>query len=192
MLFDVGGVLSRDMIEIKLRDLARRHRLPEAELLRAGLALREKADLGQLSDPEYWAQVLRGAGVEPAAQDSAIEPYLEAVPGTLELARRLKARGLRVGILSNDSVEMARARRTRHGFDAVFDPIVISGEIGKAKPWRPIYDHAIERLGLPPSQVLFIDNREENVAGARAAGLQALRFEDAARLEAALVRLGLL
>jgi len=192
VLFDVGGVLSRDMIEVKLRDLARRHRLPEAELLRAGLALRGEADLGELSDPQYWEAVLRRVGVDPVARDSVIEPYLEAIPGTLELARRLKARGLRVGILSNDSVEMARARRTRHGLDAVFDPIVVSGEIGKVKPGRPIYDHAVERLGLPPSQVLFIDDREENVQGARAAGLRALRFEDAGQLEADLARLGLL
>lgn len=192
VLFDVGGVLSRDMIETKLADLARRHGLPEAELLRAGLALRERADLGRLSDAEYWGQVLRQAGAEPADGDAAIEPYLEPVPGTLELARRLKARGLRVGILSNDSVQMARARRDRHGFDAVFDPIVISGEIGKVKPAPGVYDHAVQTLGLPPAEVLFIDNREENVQGARARGLRALRFESAAQLERELARLGLL
>ncbi len=192
VLFDVGGVLSKDMIETKLRDLARRHRLPEEQLVRSGLALRQQADLGKLGDAEYWRAVLRRAGVAPSAEDTAIERYLEPVPGTLELARRLRAAGLRVGILSNDTADMAGARRRKLGYGDLFDPIIISAEVGQTKPGRAIFDHAVRLLGLPASQVLFVDNSEENVQGARRAGLRAIRFVDAAALEAELKRMRLL
>jgi putative hydrolase of the HAD superfamily len=192
ILFDVGGVLSRDMIDTKLRDLARKYRVEEERLLGPGLQLRVKADLGQMSDGDYWRQVLDQVGVSATVGDLEIGTYLTLVPGTLELARRLKNRGHRVGILSNDSREMAAARREKLGFDALFEPVFISGELGMAKPKPGIYNYAVEWLQVRPGEVLFIDNRQVNVDGARALGLQAVHFENAAQLEGELRRRGLL
>jgi hypothetical protein len=81
--------------------------------------------------------------VAAGPDDPEIESYLVPIAGTLEIARQLRERGLRVGILSNDSREMSRARRRKHGFDDVFDPILISSEIGQLKPGPGIYDHAL-------------------------------------------------
>jgi len=192
VLFDVGGVLSEDMIDRKLRDLARRYDVEEQPLLAAGWALRDGADLGQISDDEFWRAALERVGVTAGPEDHEIESYLVPVAGTLELARQLRARGLLVGILSNDSREMARARRRKHGFDEVFDPILISSEIGQLKPGPGIYDHALAHLGLAGERCLFVDNREENVEGARRRGMRAIRFTSAAQLQRELQALGLL
>jgi putative hydrolase of the HAD superfamily len=192
ILFDVGGVLSRDMIATKLRDLARKYRVEEERLLGPGLQLRVKADLGQMSDGDYWRQALDQVGVRATVGDLEIGTYLTLVPGTLELARRLKNRGHRIGILSNDSRDLAAARREKFGFDDLFEPIFISGEIGMVKPRAGIYDHAVQWLQVRPEEVLFIDNRQDNVDGALARGLRAALFTDAAQLEGELRRLGLL
>jgi FMN phosphatase YigB (HAD superfamily) len=63
-----------------------------------------------------------------------------------------------------------------------FSWAVISFEVGSMKPDRRIYDAAIERAGLPPEAIFFVDDRPENVAAARAAGIDAEQFVTAARL----------
>jgi putative hydrolase of the HAD superfamily len=90
------------------------------------------------------------------------------------LAEQLRASGLRVGLLSNSwGNTYPRAR-----IDALFDPIVISGQVGLRKPQRAIYELGVDRLGVPADRVLFIDDAEVNVLGARAAGLQAMLHLD--------------
>lgn len=194
VLFDVGGVLSEEMIERKLTDLAREHGVPAERLLSLRPSLRLEADLGKISDRDFWRGILRQAGVTAkiSEEDLRIDCYLTPVQGTLELARRLKPR-YRVGILSNDSREMAQARRDTLGFDAVFDraAVIISAEVGLAKPDPKIYDLAVRRLGVDPGRCLLIDDRPDNVQAARSCGLQAIQFSSALQLERELRSLGL-
>jgi HAD superfamily hydrolase (TIGR01509 family) len=68
----------------------------------------------------------------------------------------------------------AGATPTRARIDALFDPVVISGEIGLRKPQAAIYHHALEQLGLPAGRVLFVDDAEPNIIGAQSVGLRAL------------------
>lgn len=181
LLFDVGGVLSRDRVEDKLADLSEVHGVSYQALLDAKDPIREAADRGAISDAEFWRRTLAAVGVAPADVDTAIEPYLAEVPGTLALARELRGR-VRLAILSNDSRELSRARRDHHGLDEIFDPIIISAHVGLVKPSAAIYRYALERLQLPAERCLFIDNLSENVAAARRCGLHAVRFRGAQAL----------
>lgn len=90
------------------------------------------------------------------------------------LVEELRAAGLRVGLLSNSwGNTYPRAR-----IDALLDPVVISGEVGLRKPDVAIYELALDRLGVPADRVLFIDDADPNVLGARASGLRALLHVD--------------
>ena len=66
---------------------------------------------------------------------------------------------------------------------------MISGEVGLRKPHAAIYELALDRLGVPADRVLFIDDAEPNVLGARAVGLQSLLHIDHASTRAALAEL---
>ncbi len=55
--------------------------------------------------------------------------------------------------------------------------MTFSYELGFIKPEAPIYQHAIEGLGVEPAEALFLDDRPENVEGARAAGIHAVVFD---------------
>lgn len=191
VLFDVGGVLSEDRVEHKLADLAARYDVSFERLMAEKDPVRLRADLGQISDADFWREVLATVGVEATPQDVAIESYLEAVPGTLELARQLYGR-VRLAILSNDSRELSQARREHHGLDALFNPILISAYIGLVKPDPRVFHHALAELQVPPAACLFIDNVTENVAAAESVGLRALRFRNATDLAAELQALGLI
>ena len=56
-----------------------------------------------------------------------------------------------------------------------FDEFFFSHEIGLVKPDREAYDHVVRALGVPPDRILFLDDNQINIEGARGVGLQAER-----------------
>ena len=101
------------------------------------------------------------------------------IAGGPDLLHGVKARGLPVYALSNGSAETFPRVRHRFDFLAVFDGIVISGEVGLKKSDPAIYHHLLDRYALEPASTLFIEDSDRNVEAARALGLQGLRFESA-------------
>ncbi|MFB7715383.1 HAD family hydrolase [Streptomyces sp. NPDC056105] len=106
-------------------------------------------------------------------------------PVMFELAGELRGLGVRVALLSNSWANTYPRER----IDALFDPVVISGEVGLRKPLAPIYRLTLDRLGVPADRVLFVDDAEPNVLGAHAVGMRALRHTDADTTRAALAGL---
>jgi 2-haloacid dehalogenase len=112
-----------------------------------------------------------------AAYDNRWEEMVAGtIDGTVAILRELAARGTPLYGLTNFSTEKLPLCRRRFDFFEAFAGIVVSGEIGKVKPDRAIYDHLVETYGLTPGQCLFIDDNQANVAGAREAGWQAVRY----------------
>lgn len=95
-------------------------------------------------------------------------------------------------LLSNTNPLHWEHLKRRYAFAREAAGAVLSHEVGARKPERAIYDAAVKAAGCAPAECLFIDDLSANVAGAKAAGLRALRFKGAARLEGDLAGLGLL
>jgi putative hydrolase of the HAD superfamily len=93
------------------------------------------------------------------------------VPAALE---RLRAGGARLAVVSNWDVSLHDVlERTR--LRGLVDAVVISAELGAAKPDPAIFRAALERLGATAAEAVHVgDSVETDVAGARAAGLQAV------------------
>jgi epoxide hydrolase-like predicted phosphatase len=103
---------------------------------------------------------------------------------TLEWMKDLKARGFKIGILSNMSTEMLkRFRKVYADYVALADAMVISGVERMFKPQTRIYNLLASRLGVPTGEICFFDDVESNCEGARRAGWSAIRFEDNAQAE---------
>jgi len=122
--------------------------------------------------------------------------FLETLPapvaGTHELVRRLAARGVPLFALSNFGAEFwAMFRPVAPLFDH-FSGCVISGEEGVVKPDPAIYAILEQRSGLAGSDLLFVDDRPDNIAAAQTRGWRGHVFKDAAALEGDLAALGLL
>jgi putative hydrolase of the HAD superfamily len=71
-----------------------------------------------------------------------------------------------------------------------FEELILSYEVGHAKPDLPIYHEVMTRSGLAPETCLFIDDLEENVRAAREAGMQAVVFTTPQKLHSDLLELG--
>lgn len=106
------------------------------------------------------------------------------VPGTHALIERLDAAGVPLFGLSNFGADFWDDFRADWPFFDAFRDIVVSGHEKCAKPDPAIYAIAEARFGLPPQQLLFVDDKAENIAAATARGWQGHVFTDAAALEA--------
>ena len=115
------------------------------------------------------------------------------VPGMTALVEELDAAGVPLFAITNFSHEFFPPFRAREAaLFGRFRDIVVSGEERLVKPHAPIFRLALERFGLAAADAVFVDDRAENVAGAAAVGMTALRFVDEPTLRAQLVALGLL
>jgi putative hydrolase of the HAD superfamily len=108
--------------------------------------------------------------------------------------QELKARGVRVGLLTNNVKEFGEHWRSSFPIE-VCDDVVDSSHVGMRKPEREIYALTCERLGIEPDEAVFVDDNAENVAAARAFGMEAVHFGDQpwdslAELDAILERRG--
>ena len=96
----------------------------------------------------------------------------------LTLMRDARSAGRRVGVLSND----AYAIQSRGFFDArpaftELDAFVDASDIGVGKPEPDAYLVAAEALGLAAARIVFLDDAEENVEGARAVGMLGIQVD---------------
>ncbi len=108
----------------------------------------------------------------------------------VSLARRLRPK-YKVGLLSNATKSLEEQVLNHHGILDLFDAIVNSARVGMAKPDERIYHLVAERLGVPASACVFIDDLSQNVEGAQAAGMRSFRFQGIDHLESELRALGL-
>jgi epoxide hydrolase-like predicted phosphatase len=87
----------------------------------------------------------------------------------------------RTAILSNGAEGGRREEERRYGFASMADVLVYSYEVGIEKPDRRIYEIACERLGVHPSEIVFLDDLEANVAAARQLGMRTVLFQSTAQ-----------
>jgi putative hydrolase of the HAD superfamily len=96
----------------------------------------------------------------------------------------LRAAGLRLGLLSN-----SWANTYPDELLALFDAVVISGEVGLRKPDPVIYRLVLDKLAVPAARSVFVDDAPVNVAAAIELGMHGIRHEDAEQTRAALAEL---
>jgi len=91
----------------------------------------------------------------------------------------IRASGLRLGLITNGSLRMQSRKLESLALPILFDTILISDVEGVSKPDPRIFHRALERLATNPAQAVFVgDHPDVDVAGARAAGMQAIWRRD--------------
>ena len=95
-------------------------------------------------------------------------------PEVPETLRQLKARGLRLAILSNGSPRMLAAAVDNAGLDGVFDAVLSVEEVGVFKPHPSVYQLAVDRLGIAPGRICFLSSNGWDAYSAKAFGFSVL------------------
>jgi len=197
VLFDYGMVLSGapDAAEWE-----RMRVLLEADAERFHAAywkFRDAYDRGALSGAEYWQAVASEVGRKLDAATLALLIEADTAHWTrpnepmIAWATALQKAGVKTGILSNIGDAMEDGIRGRFAWLDEFAHHTFSHRLGIAKPDAAIYHHAAQGLGVAEEEILFIDDREENIAAARSVGMTALQYSDHVAFVAAMRDAGL-
>jgi putative hydrolase of the HAD superfamily len=141
---------------------------------------RQAYDRGDVTAESYWTAVL-GAHPTPTRLDAIIETdaasWIHPNRLSLNAASRTAERGLRLAIFSNAPLEIAAAIDSRDWL-AEFSPRIFSCNLRAVKPEPSAYQAMLTVLQPRPEDVVFFDDRPENVSAARRLGIRAEVFTD--------------
>ncbi|MEO6858812.1 MAG: HAD family phosphatase [Solirubrobacteraceae bacterium] len=173
LLVDWGGVMTTDVFDTFRVFCEREGLSPEAigERFRHDPASRELLiglETGKLSEHEFEP---RFAAILDVAHEGLIDRLFAAGspdPVMLDTVRRARSAGVRTGLISNS---WGTRRYDRPLLAELFDGIVLSGEEGMRKPAPKIYALGAERIGLEPTQCVFVDDLPFNLDPARELGM---------------------
>ena len=177
--FDLGGVIVRTGDREPRTKLAERLGMTYEELAKAVFENESsaRASLGAISTEEHWAAVVQRLGLPPAQADIVRQEFFAGdIPdlGLIAFIRSLRPK-YRTGLISNAWPDM-RAFLVSQNIADAFDELIISAEVGIAKPDARIYQLALEKMGVAPAEAVFVDDFARNIAGARAVGMYAIQF----------------
>ena len=188
LIVDYGGVLTNAMTDT-YREWVATEGL-DTEQVRSAFSTMLAADRadnpshalerGEIDTAEFERRIatgLRRTDGGPVSSQGLLKRMLRGMrtdPRMLGLVRRAKAQGIKTALLSNSwGLGYDRA-----GWDALFDTVVISGEVGLRKPEPEIYLLVADRLGAKPSECVFVDDLADNVRGAVLTGMVGVHHTD--------------
>ena len=194
VVFDLGGVL----IDWDPRYLYRSLIADEREMERFLAEVCTPEWNGRLDAGGSWAEAVETLAREHPDQRDLIVAFHErweemlggAIDESVELLRELRSTDVRLFALSNWSAEKFPIARARYPFLAWFEAIVVSGEVGFAKPDPRIFQHMFDRHELDPRSTVFIDDWPPNIEAASELGMIAVLFEGAQNVRLRLRELG--
>ena len=195
LLFDFGRVISAPKPSHLFRSYERDLGLRKGSINRIMFdsSLWEQALIGELQMKEYWRAIGPELNLDsPDRVEAFRQRYYsdeKINQEVVDLITTLTGR-CRLGIVSNHPPGLEEWLAEWHIL-GLFDTVVSSGEVGVAKPDRKIFRIALERLGIEPSEALFIDDAEEHVQAARSMGMTVHHFSTAGALTAQLQELGI-
>ncbi|MEX0585882.1 MAG: HAD family phosphatase [Pirellulales bacterium] len=195
--FDLGNVLLFFSHERAARQMAEVAGVPYElvwELLwDHELELRYEA--GQITSDQFYQEFCEQTGTRPDRQKLlfASGAIFEVNVPMKAVASAVQSAGYRTGILSNTcEAHWDYCIDGRYGgLPDAFDVLVLSYELRAMKPAAEVYEAAIRMAGVPAGEIFFVDDRAENVAGAIAAGIDAVLYTTTPQLVADLRRRGL-
>jgi putative hydrolase of the HAD superfamily len=182
LILDYGEVLSQPQPPESLAAMAGVLGVPVADFTDAYWRGRHDYDCG-VSARDYWTRAIAWLGLPPPdeAQLSAliacdVASWTEYRDEMWDFVREVREAGGRTAFLSNGVPEIMARIRADRPLDDWFDVVVVSCEVGLAKPEPAIFQLTLERLGTAPGDTLFVDDRIVNTQAAETLGLRTLTF----------------
>jgi epoxide hydrolase-like predicted phosphatase len=182
IIWDFGGVLMRT------DDLGPRDKLAES----LGLTRSEinyhiflsphglKTQLGEIHPDQLWAIFQEEMKLTDEAMPDVIKAFWAGDrldTDLVELIRSLKGK-YRIALLSNAWSDLRHHMVSTWKIADAFDPMIISAEIGMAKPDESIFQYTVNKLDINPNEGVFIDDFGKNIEAAAAIGLHVIHFKD--------------
>lgn len=183
LLIDWGGVLTTNLFGSFTAFCQAENLRPEAvrDAFRSdpeGTRLLVEFECGRLDEAEFERGLAGVLGLDRhEGMIARLFGGMSADEHMMAAVRAFKQAGVKTGLLSNS---WGAGSYDRSLFAELFDVLIISGEENMRKPDPAIYDLAAERMGLPPDELVFVDDLPGNLKPARAIGIATVHHQEAA------------
>lgn len=168
ILVDFFGVLCPDLTDKWLKDDTGAKGKIDRKVL---TTIDSKADLDIISDQEYYRYLAKLVGVKPQQIEDYFASKIVINTELLNILKDLKTK-YKIIILSNSNSTILHNILVKNRLSSYFDEIIISGEVGYAKPQLEIYKLVLLRFNLDPSEIIYIDDKTENIKAAEKIGIR--------------------
>src|SRR5215210_6132396 len=196
VFFDIGGVLGTNGWDREQRARAVEHFGLDEDFEQRHQELAGDWEVGRISLVEYLESAVFYAprSFSRAEFESFMLEQSQPFRESLLIAEDLRARrpGLRLMTLNNESAELNNHRIEHFGLRPFFSAFLSSCWLGVRKPSRVMFQRGLGVAQAEAARVVFVDDRAQNLAPARALGFQTVHFTSADSLEKALADLHLL
>lgn len=189
IVFDFGGVIAKTDREEVAEYVSKCLNVSKEEAYHSLELLKQHTNKGK-QESDFWVAYAKSNGIQLPQNwmkklDQQRFESLKEMPGMVNIVKDLQEQGYQTALLSNVRESQAQIKR-KLGYYELFNPAILSYESGFKKPDPKAYYLLLEKLKMKPNQVLFIDNKRENIATARSIGMDAIEFVNAPQLIAAL------
>jgi len=199
VIFDLGGVLlTFDHMDI-CRDLSAVSGLAPEEIYRRVFAsgLEKRYDLGRVTTEEFYTEGLSILGITPEdlSREDFERVWADIFSENNDVTRLLPEIKKRAGLflLSNtNELHYGMAERRFSFLRGTFDEVFLSFRLGLRKPEPEVFEAVLDRTGLAPSELFYVDDDPGHVASARTLGIDSHVYTSPAKLAEALTNRGLL
>lgn len=196
VVFDLGKVLLDFDYSIAGRRIAAQAQLPAAEVQQFlnQSPLLHRYETGLMTRPEVFEEVRQATGFSGnlAEFGGFFADIFTEMPEMTALHAALRRKGIPTYIFSNTNDLAMEHIRRNFPFFASFDGYILSYEVGSMKPDARIYEALEAMTGKRGAEILYLDDRPENVDAGAARGWQVILQTDPAKSRAAIEQLGLL
>jgi epoxide hydrolase-like predicted phosphatase len=182
VFFDLGGVIVRTEYQAPRQQLADRLGMEYDDLDRIvfGSETGQQASIGAITALQHWESVMKRLK-RPYEEMTAIrdEFFAGDIVDREILAFLRSLRGTYItGLISNAWSDL-REYIVREKMEDAFDHIIISAEVGVAKPEAKIFQIALQQAEVSPNEALFVDDFQVNIEGCQKVGMKGIHFKDA-------------
>jgi glucose-1-phosphatase len=196
VVFDLGKVLLDFDYSIAARRIAARSKVPP-EKIRQFIdysPLLFRLERGQLRTQQFYEEVCAATGFDATVEEFSdfFADIFVPIEPMVELHAALRQQGIPTYIFSNTNDLAITHIRRNFPFYGNFDGYILSYEQGVMKPDAAIYEVVERQSGRRGSEILYLDDRPENVAAGAARGWQVILQETPEKSRAAIQELGLL
>ncbi len=190
VLFDYGNVISLPQNKLLADQMAVPFGLEPEVFEKIYFEERSVYDRGDVNGFEYWRILARRIGIEldettlKRLIELDVACWSEIDERIIKLAADLKNEGYEIGILSNMPIEQVAAYKKLDSWMGAFDHLFLSAEFLMIKPNAAIYEYVMRQTGRAPEEILFIDDKPENLDAASKIGWQTFLYTSPDAFEA--------
>lgn len=191
VVFDLGGVFLENGCQGAVEKYSKKAGLNKDKIAKVYDEEFCSLERGEINEKKYWENVEKSLSKQGIYINTKILRKItldgfKLKTDVVQLVRELKSKGYKTAMLTNNVREWMLMFIKKFKLDEYFDVIVNSADLGIRKPEPGIYEEIMQNLSVKEDQLIFVDDTEKNIEGARLLGIKSFLFSDFRRFKSQL------